>query len=91
MSDRAYMRPVWYRLCWIVMFVLDRLPGYCRYYVLRRPAADGTIRQLHERHWGWHRHAMWGFRLLSRVGAISAWIAECERRSAERRNPSSRS
>lgn len=88
-TQRPRMKPFWFRFCLVLMFTLDWIPGYCRYYTLTRPiVSGGRLRFPRERHWGWQWHALWGFRLMGRMGMTGAWINECERRDEEE-NPSS--
>lgn len=89
MSQRPRMKPFWFVFCLVLMLTLNWIPGYCRYYVLARPAVtNDALRFLRKRYWGWQWHAMWGFRLVCRFGMIGAWVDERERR-ADEGNPSS--
>ena len=35
MSSRRLWQILGFRICWVVMLLLDWIPGYCRYYTLR--------------------------------------------------------
>lgn len=86
------MNPIAYRFCWLMMYTLDRIPGYCRYYTVTRPASpapDWVPRFADmQAHWTWQRHAEWGFRLINRLGLIDAFADESDRRYEERNRSS---
>lgn len=78
-----------FRISWVLMLLLDWIPGYCRHYTLRN---FGSVhrRSDWQRHWVWQWRARWGTRLVNRLGLMGPFSEECERR-AQLRKPSSAS
>jgi hypothetical protein len=68
------------------MLLLDWIPGYCRFYVMPHGASGAYwlpfLRNMKPQ-WRWQWHALWGFRLVCRLGLIDAFANEYERRHRE--------
>ena len=80
------MNPIQFRACWMVQLLLDWVPGYCRFYTVR--AGQFPRWETMDRHWGWQKHAQWGFRLLSHLDLIDDYADEAGRRYAARNRSS---
>jgi hypothetical protein len=82
------MNPVLFCFCWAVMWALDWIPGYCRYYTIHRPIPTPSAWVPRfpdmDKHWAWRWHAQWGFRMLCKMGLIDAFADECDRRSTDK-------
>jgi hypothetical protein len=82
------VNPIAYRFCWLLMYTLDRIPGYCRYYTIMRPVNQGPgwVPRFDDldKHWSWNWSARWGFRLVCRLRLIDAFADESDRRCDER-------
>lgn len=87
MTTPPPMNRALFQLCRFTMWALDWIPGYCRFYTVRRPrlAPPAWVPRFPDmdKHWEWRWHADWGLRLLCKTGIVDAFADECDRRSQE--------
>jgi hypothetical protein len=79
------MKPFWFWFCGAVMYTLNWVPGYSRYYILEPYEGElDDIAWIKRPSWQWEWHAQWGFRLLAHMDILGDYADEVAYREEQR-------